>query len=396
MKKENKGITLIALVVTIVVLLILAGTSIAMLAGDNGIIKKSQEAKRETEKSAYVEEKILAVNEAHTNLSNITYTDSDGVTITIPAGYAPIRTEKNKVKDGLVIVDLNANEWVWVPVSEEQLEDMFVMSETEHTLLVGGTSTKNYSKIYEYNYDYRSVNVKDTNQYVPGCSLVAEPERIRNEDPIDIVDRYNKMLDSIKTYHGFFVGRYELGKDENDKVVIQKGSNPWGDTWYILYEECENINVNKKSSTTEMIWGCEWDRICAWLQKEEDSQGKTYDIFNSPWGNHVYFTENGNYVTTDVEEAIKLWGEGGLDSHRVFPDYMPTGYSENWKSKNIYDLSGNLYEWTQQANGTGQRVCRGASAGYYSSGGIFLNYNLDPRYSEKQYGTRCTMYINVN
>ena len=395
MKKENKGITLIALVVTIVVLLILAGTSIAMLAGDNGIIKKSQEAKRETEKSAYIEEKILAVNEAHTNLSNIIYTDSDGVTITIPAGYAPIRTEKNKVKDGLVIVDLNANEWVWVPVSEEQLEDMFVMSETEHTLLVGGTSTKNYSKIH--NYDEANINERDINEYVPGSKLSAEPERIRNEDPSDMVDRYNKMLNSIKTYHGFFVGRYELGKDENDKVVIQKGSNPWGNTWYTLYEACENINVNKKSSTTEMIWGCEWDRMCAWLQNEEDSQGKTYDIFNSPWGNHVYFTENGNYVTSDYREAIKLWGEEGLISHRVFPDFMPTGYSENWKSKNIYDLSGNVWEWTQLAYGTGQRVCRGGAKGYYSATGVWDDYNLDPRHDGgQQYGTRCTMYINVN
>ena len=48
--KDEKGITLVALVVTIVVLLILAGVTITMLFGENGIIKKAQEAKEATER----------------------------------------------------------------------------------------------------------------------------------------------------------------------------------------------------------------------------------------------------------------------------------------------------------------------------------------------------------
>lgn len=49
--KRNKGITLIALVVTIIVLLILAGVSIATLTGENGILEKVNQAKKETEKA---------------------------------------------------------------------------------------------------------------------------------------------------------------------------------------------------------------------------------------------------------------------------------------------------------------------------------------------------------
>ena len=48
-KVKNEGITLIALVVTVVVLLILAGVSIAMLTGDNGIITQAQNSQKETE-----------------------------------------------------------------------------------------------------------------------------------------------------------------------------------------------------------------------------------------------------------------------------------------------------------------------------------------------------------
>ena len=53
---EDKGITLIALVITIIVLLILAGVSIAMLTGTNGILTQAQKAKMTTELSSYKEQ----------------------------------------------------------------------------------------------------------------------------------------------------------------------------------------------------------------------------------------------------------------------------------------------------------------------------------------------------
>ena len=64
-KARNKGITLIALVVTIVVLLILAGVSISMLTGDDGIITKSKEARISTELSGYKEELELYKSEKY-------------------------------------------------------------------------------------------------------------------------------------------------------------------------------------------------------------------------------------------------------------------------------------------------------------------------------------------
>ena len=62
LKPKNEGITLIALVVTIVVLLIIAGVAISMLTGDDGIITNSTLAKLETEFSAYKEEVELYKN----------------------------------------------------------------------------------------------------------------------------------------------------------------------------------------------------------------------------------------------------------------------------------------------------------------------------------------------
>ena len=65
--RNQRGITLIALVITIIVLLILAGVSIAMLTGDNGILKNADTAAEETAIANAKDEVSMAVNEALTN-----------------------------------------------------------------------------------------------------------------------------------------------------------------------------------------------------------------------------------------------------------------------------------------------------------------------------------------
>ncbi len=67
MKKHEKGITLIALVITIIVLLILAGVAIATLTGDNGILTKAVEAKDKTETAKETEEQMLELLEKQLN-----------------------------------------------------------------------------------------------------------------------------------------------------------------------------------------------------------------------------------------------------------------------------------------------------------------------------------------
>ena len=67
MAKERRGVTLIALVITIIVLLILAGVTIAMLTGDNGIISKAMQAKNKTEEARKTEEAGLKKIENYIN-----------------------------------------------------------------------------------------------------------------------------------------------------------------------------------------------------------------------------------------------------------------------------------------------------------------------------------------
>ena len=125
MKINERGITLIALVVTIIVLLILAGVSIATLTGDNGILTQATKAKEETQQAKEDELRRLTALEAATNLENKTIIDKStgkDVPVTIPAGFAISQVEgENTVKDGLVVIDSNENEFVWIPVDKDTL-----------------------------------------------------------------------------------------------------------------------------------------------------------------------------------------------------------------------------------------------------------------------------------
>ena len=77
MFKEQKGVTLIALVITIIVLLILAGVSIAMLTGDNGILTKASSS-NETNSIAQIKEDVsLAVSEIMANKADPTYNGNE-------------------------------------------------------------------------------------------------------------------------------------------------------------------------------------------------------------------------------------------------------------------------------------------------------------------------------
>ena len=66
--RNNKGITLIALVITIIVLLILAGVSIAMLTGENGILTQANNSKYSTARAEAVERINLALNAVKTQI----------------------------------------------------------------------------------------------------------------------------------------------------------------------------------------------------------------------------------------------------------------------------------------------------------------------------------------
>ncbi len=352
--KQERGITLIALVVTIVVLLILAGVSISLVLNNNGVISKSKDARDKYAEAQTNDEKQL--NEVSdwidTKVGDTTgggsVTKIDGVPI--PEGYYYVGGTKAK---GLVISDnvadkeldkgkenvrrdLAGNQWVWVPV--ETPSSLYTTVAAGQALAGStGVKTTKYTNS-EIISGITRVKPEDTSDYrepdiVPDSTNADNDERAKTAGFSSLanmaetmVSDYEEMIASLEKYKGFYIGRYELTANGEKTGATQTSVD-----WYTLYKNCTTLAVGSKVKT-RMIWGLQWDTTCNWLA----SSG--YSITDSSaWG---------NYQNNTAE------GAGSKQN---------TGFSESWKANNIYDFAGNCYELTQEAVDTCNRGGRGGS-----------------------------------
>ena len=390
---KERGITLIALVITIIILLILAGITIGLVTGDNGLLAQATRAKEETENAQIKEEEVLTNYEDYINNSTLDTAvvgkivtgnnkqySNNGMAI-IPEGFM-IVPGCDDVSKGLVISDnqndteadgsnvvAKGNQFVWVPV-----EDVNVLHEssTSEELLSGsvGITTSKYSKSIINGQtrgkpgtnSYREPDILPAVGYDDIYCSIAGYMSLENMAQI-MVNEYNTMISSIEKYGGFYIGRYELTNDGEKPGVALTNTN-----WYNLYAKCKEIAKDNSNITTAMIWGCQWDAVCNWLVDAG------YDILDSSsWG---------NYSNNTVSGAGKK---------------QNTGYSESWKANNIYDFAGNCYEWTQEAFSTNKRVDRGGgctSDGKTTSASYHSEYNSSP-ITEESNNVRYTCYFNI-
>ena len=267
-KKKENGITLIALVVTIVILLILSGVTINMLLGENGIIRTAQEAKNTWEGAVSNEQQEIQnlVNELNEimdendnseggsggddkpivppewDTEKVTPVESEDETpvyVPVPKGFTPSTVDGEKTVEGGFVIkqDGTQNEFVWIPVNSEQLGIMYTEAPGTPLSAYEGVdaTTDVYSKL-------RGENGASTGG-APGSTTYREPdilidttygdavtgnsskgiEQIKSvfgfeESNGNILDQFADMLvadyeasyESIKKYGGFYIGRYEL------------------------------------------------------------------------------------------------------------------------------------------------------------------------------------------
>ena len=386
--KQEKGITLIALVVTIVVLLILAGVSISLVLNNNGVISKAKDAKNQYAEAQTNDEKQL--NEVSdwidtkvgdtTGGSNYDPT-SDGVTI--PDGYYYVGGTKAK---GLVISDnvadkeldkgkenvrrdLAGNQWVWVPVETPS---------NLYTTVAAGVKLSGDTGVKTTKYTNSAI-ISGKTRVKPGdTSSFREPDIVPESTNGDTDERaktagfsslanmaetmksdYEEMIASLEKYKGFYIGRYEVTANGEKTGATQTDVN-----WYTLYKNCTTLASGSKVKT-RMIWGLQWDATCKWLATSN------FDITNSStWGNYSNNTADGHGSKKN------------------------TGFSESWKANNIYDFAGNCTEFTQEAGFTYGRAVRGGSYGDYSYNvPASFRGGISPTKTNSGFGSRPTLYL---
>ena len=459
--KSNKGITLIALVITIIVLLILAGVSIAMLTGQNGILTQAQNASKQTEIGEEKEQIALAYNGAVTEKQStditakdlndqfkangvnnatasgtspikVTFTEEDGTTrtytidangkiteegtgttppatgtetvepgkyyeedtdvkvgdetIPIPGGatVSGIDEENNSIDDGFVIYITNGetvdwsnpeavqekyDQFVWVPVKDVLAVDMDnsgtidqsdinkMVEAGRYPMAIKISDSEYKGILYKFEegtngvtitpYDYNATSDSDPSYREPDVVSYDTEDDYKNEGITtnNLQTEFKEMLEGVAEKGGFWVGRYETSsmsqdtsKDTStsDFIKVVKGTTEGINNvnWYRMYAQQKNYkNSLKQSKNTKssMIWGSQWDQIMIWMK----------DIKN---GNNYYITNSvgmGNFGT----------GDGYSDTSNP----TATGCFE---VRNIYDLAGNVWEWTLEAYSTNYRVGR--------------------------------------
>ena len=195
---------------------------------------------------------------------------------------------------------------------------------------------------------------------------------------------FNNMVASVEKYGGFYIGRYETGNINQDTPVIQKGNtNISSQTWYNMYKRCKNIKGANTNVETGMIWGNQWDRTLMWLIETGSKTKEQIADDSTSWGN--YYNATFEYVNSSGSTATKNEGS----STRI-----PTGSAEYTKANNIYDLAGNVRDWTMEAYSTYSRVYRG---GFYNVNGDdfpadYRSFDY-PTSSYNNYGCRSALYI---
>ena len=417
-KRQENGITLIALVITIIVLLILAGVTIAMLTGDNGIISKAMQAKIRTEEAKETEETGLNEIENYINgksaeagvvVQDLKSIKSDGTegevigekvsdgaggVVPIPSGFYYVGgtaksgtvisdnlADKDKYKGQEVVgTNLSGNQFVFIPVNGIDLK-----YEQDHK----------YDGKYEYAYTTE----------LSGYTSQSDWSDDSGEST------------SVKNYGGFFIGRYEAGYPDEIKegTIVSYKNSATGKvpvskagvaSWNLVNQTVAKAatesmyNAADSKVKSKLVDSYAWDTTCKWLKNsgviKEDSEGKInstnygnyYDsTFTIPKGTlyakHLYLKkqkdgvssnwyfwnggagkysygivndENGMKVgiktgETVPENSTKPEGAEDAASNYYTADgriEIATGSSDDTRTNNIYDLAGNMWEWTTE------------------------------------------------
>ena len=441
--KNNKGITLVALVVTIVVLLILAGVSINLVLGDNGIIAKAKEAQRKSAEAS--QNDLIGMNELAQQLEEQINGSAgsggnggaggSGAGTKVPAEataetapYFPDNTFTKKegtIDTGLVIQDASGNEYVWVVVPRTTAVyaktglGKTTFTDADYTNIE--TDLKNYTSTYVTEEGYSDTHEGDT----------ANVGWLTSDEYTELK---NKMLKSVYENGGFYVGRYEAGIGTNrnspgptnsdGKYTIEEMTTPVSkaDAYpytYVTRTQAQNLasKVNSGTKTSSLMFGVQWDLVLAFMSKDTAKITSTKDLTQNSttignYYNSTFDLNRGKYaqkgqlgnewknfdsalgsivVSNETTGKMKKTEQSSYSNSIL----ITTGGTEQSKVMNIYDIAGNVWEWTLEKTSYTYTpcACRGGDFSYTGSSSPAANRSyISTGFSDFSIGFRVSLF----
>ena len=354
-----------------------------MLTGQNGILKRASEAREKTEIASKDEKRKLAQAEALMNTEKTTYKG-----ITVPEGFAPTKFNgEDSIDDGLVITDGYGNEYVWVEVPKTtEVYPTVGLSVTEF-------SDEEYGNIEADLHSYTGIYRKEQyykDKWYDASEDLNEANKLdwyQSEKDYNIAKQ--KMLKSVYQNGGFWVGRYEAGIEVNRKesgnvteVPLSKQNlYPYN---YVTRTEAKKLaeQVSSGSYTSSLMFGVQWDLVLKFIEEKtvskanEENRKNVREIIEKTLNNDSTNIGNYNNNLWNITNTNAKFSKDGAISFTKCPYQkksnerivLTTGADESFSLINIYDIAGNVTEWTLECTLNANYPCVIRGGDYYFDG----------------------------
>ena len=341
-------------------LLILAGVSISLILDNNGIIQKSKEARREYGQARENEQADLnKVSEwidkqanGNGGGSTILPDETDETKPYLPSGFT--KDENTNLDNGLVIRDGNGNEYVWVEVPTSIYDNADYNTETN----TGDKKPANKEEtdkieycLKKYASEYREDGFAD--EYIEDTTTGWFTGKIAYDNA------KKTMLASVYENGGFYVGRYEAGisefrtSNENEPTEAPSSKQNMIPYTNVTRTQAKQLaeKVNAGGRTSSLMFGIQWDLMLAFIQNKGGVDVATLTTDSTNIGNYY---NNKWSITNNKAKYSKdygtSWNDGAYTKETASGVLLTTGASEAFAKMNIYDVAGNVFEWTLEGN----------------------------------------------
>ena len=319
----------------------------------------------------------------------------------LPTGF--VRVPGTSLESGLVIKDGSGNEYVWIEVPKNTA----VYTETGINLNIDSLSGTALEEAYAdietdlkaYSASYR----KRDETFATTYAEMGLSETVYNNNK-------KALLKSIYKNGGFYIGRYETGIEDPDDIrtansetlptpVIKQNVYPYN---YVTTPQAQGLAsamVTGTDYTTTLMYGLEWDLTLKYMEVKGGANPEDLNTDSTNIGNYY---ENTHFVT-NRKSKISLnngstWVVSPYEKAEADEMLLTTGANTTFSRQNIYDLAGNLAEWTYNVVYLNGRPV-GGTGGDYTQAGISVANDCGTYITTtgaKNVGFRVALFSNVD
>ena len=283
----------------------------------------------------------------------------------LPKGFRQV--SGTTLEKGLTIQDSQGNQYVWVEVPKTK--EVYPTAGLEITEFTEDAYTKIENDLHTYTNDYRKSGWEDKYYSDAATGLTSA----------QYTELKQKMLKSVYQNGGFYIGKYETGTETartsgdasivpTETPVIKPNVYPYNSVTCSQAQTLATTKMESGDRTTSLLFGVQWDLTLKYLETKGTSQADL-KTNSRRWGN--YENNAWNITNANLKYAPKGSGwtnateKSKTDSERIL---LSTGADESFSKMGIYDLAGNVLEWTLEYTSSTYFPCASRGGNYNNSG----------------------------